>query len=445
MSFLLHKKIYIFLGIASAVFFLVVPAAVFSVGHIDELKNKISGKSAEIQQIEKEIAGFEKEIVVLEGESDTLSNSIGKLDVTRKKIGADISVTQRQIEKADLSIEELGLEIEEKANRIGEARAAIVSIIREMNERESNSLVEVLLSQDSFATFLGEIETLAQFGRVMDKNAKDLTVLKGQLQGFKVKEEVQQDNLVGYRTDLRSQKKIVDNNRSEKNQLLSVTKNKESGYRKLVTEKEQQKAEFEKELLEIESQLRIAIDPESIPTPRAGFFGKPLASANYVSCYRGGIGNCVTQFFGDTPFAKSGAYNGQTHNGMDFRARTPQKALSVLPGTVVEVGNTDAIPGCLSYGKWALVDHGNGLTTLYAHMSLISVQAGQTLSAGDAVGYTGNTGYSTGPHLHLTVYASQGVEVVRLGDIPGRPTTKCSPARIPIAPFNAYLSPLDYL
>jgi len=61
------------------------------------------------------------------------------------------------------------------------------------------------------------------------------------------------------------------------------------------------------------------------------------------------------------------------------------------------------------------------------------------------IAYSGNSGYSTGPHLHLTTYATEGVEVVRLGDIPGRPITNCSNARIPIAPSNAYLNSLDYL
>ena len=445
MHFLAHnKKMYIFLG--TIIGMVVLPGAMaLATSHIDELKNQINSKSAEILALEREIAKFEKEIEVLEGEGNTLKNAISKLDATRKKIGADISITQRRIEKTASSINELGAEIVDKGERISEAQTAVASIIREVNERRENSFIEVLLSQDSFATFLFEIEALARFGVAIDKNAKDLTVLREQLKQFKEEEEVEQNNLIGYRSDLRAQQEIVNSNRKEKKQLLSLTENKESNYRKLVAEKERQRIEFERELLEIESELRIAIDPESIPTPRKGFFGKPLANASYVSCYEGGTGNCVTQFFGDTPFARSGAYNGRTHNGMDFRARTPQKARTVLSGTVVGAGNTDTIPGCLSYGKWVLVDHNNGLSTLYAHMSLIEVQVGQTLSAGDTVGYTGNTGFSTGPHLHLTTYATQGVSVVKLGDIPGRPTTNCSPATIPIAPLNAYLSPLDYL
>ena len=84
---------------------------------------------------------------------------------------------------------------------------------------------------------------------------------------------------------------------------------------------------------------------------------------------------------------------------------------------IVGTGNTDEPRGCYSYGKWILIKHENGLSTLYAHLSLIKVNAGETVNTGDIIGYSGNTGYSTGPHLHLTVYATQGVKIVRLGDI----------------------------
>ena len=71
------------------------------------------------------------------------------------------------------------------------------------------------------------------------------------------------------------------------------------------------------------------------------------------------------------------------------------------------------------------------------------MKAGQSISTGDVIGFSGNTGYSTGPHLHFTVFASQGVQVVRLGDV--KKITNCGNVRIPIAPLDAYLNPLSYL
>jgi len=128
---------------------------------------------------------------------------------------------------------------------------------------------------------------------------------------------------------------------------------------------------------------------------------------------------------------------------MDFGISQGTPVRASLSGVVVETGNTDAIRGCYSYGKWVLVKHNNGLSTLYAHLSVISSNAGQSISSGDVIGFSGNTGYSTGPHLHYSVYLSDAVQVVRLGDI--KKITNCAAARIPVAPLEAYLNPLDYL
>ena len=151
----------------------------------------------------------------------------------------------------------------------------------------------------------------------------------------------------------------------------------------------------------------------------------------------------ITQYFGNTRFAKSGAYNGHGHNGVDFGTAIGTPVKAALSGVVVETGNTDAYKGCYSYGKWVLIKHGNGLASLYAHLSDIRVKAGQRVNTGQIIAYSGNTGYTTGPHLHFTVYAADAVKVVPLGK--WRKTYYCAKARVPVAPLNAYMNPMDFL
>ena len=118
--------------------------------------------------------------------------------------------------------------------------------------------------------------------------------------------------------------------------------------------------------------------------------------------------------------------------------------LAALSGTVLATGNTDAAPGCYSFGKWVMVQHGNGLSTLYSHLSSIGVSKGQAVSTGEVLGNSGMTGYATGPHLHFGVYASAGVQITTLGAYRGA-TTPCSTASMPVAPKDAYLNPMSYL
>ena len=111
---------------------------------------------------------------------------------------------------------------------------------------------------------------------------------------------------------------------------------------------------------------------------------------------------------------------------------------------MLATGNTDLVPGCYSFGKWVMLKHANGLATLYAHLSQIGVSSGQAVSTGDVIGYSGMTGYATGPHLHFGVYALAGVQIMTLKAFRGA-TTPCANATMPVAPTNAYLNPMSYL
>jgi murein DD-endopeptidase MepM/ murein hydrolase activator NlpD len=88
--------------------------------------------------------------------------------------------------------------------------------------------------------------------------------------------------------------------------------------------------------------------------------------------------------------------------GIDIGLRFDPTApiLAVQSGTVTFVGGDP----CCSYGLYVIVDHGDGLKTLYAHLSRIDVAVGQTVGQGEQLGVAGSTGYSTGPHLHFEVH-----------------------------------------
>jgi len=153
----------------------------------------------------------------------------------------------------------------------------------------------------------------------------------------------------------------------------------------------------------------------------------------------------ITQEFGNTSFALSGAYNGKGHNGIDLAASIGTPVKAAMTGIVKGSGDTGSVRGCYSYGRWVLVRHENGLDTLYAHLSQIGVTTGQAVATGDLIGYAGQTGYATGPHLHFGVFASAATQIMRLGDATTNRTTPCANAMMPIAPLSGYLNPLNYL
>lgn len=399
---------------------------------IDELKDRISDRNTKIQELEKEIEKYQDDLEEVGKEKQTLESEVKMLDISRQKISTNIKLTQNKIDSTNFQIQKLSFDIDDKEEKIGKNIKVIAETLRSMNEIESETLIETMLSNDNISGFLDQIETIRQFQSKMRDDVKQLTILKDELEEKKNNTEKKKKELAGFKNDLSDQKFALDINRNDKSTLLSITKNKESNYQKLLDEKIEAREVFERELLDLESQLQIEIDPNKIPPAGKGVLAWPLDIIK------------ITQYFGNTEFAKSGAYKGNGHNGVDFRASSGTKVKTSLTGTVVAVGNTDEVKGCYSYGKYVLVKHNNGLSTLYAHLSFVSVSEGDNVITGDTIGYSGNTGYSTGPHLHFTVYASQGVRIVRYGDYT-KGKTNCGNARIPVASLNAYLNPLDYL
>lgn len=106
--------------------------------------------------------------------------------------------------------------------------------------------------------------------------------------------------------------------------------------------------------------------------------------------------NVVTSEFG----YRSDPFTGQTrgHTGMDLAVPTGTPVRAALPGTV-----TVSQYNAGGYGYYVMIDHGNGLATLYGHNSRLLAQVGQTVAAGDVIALSGSTGRSTGPHVHFEV------------------------------------------
>lgn len=395
---------------------------------IDELKQKIEERNQAIDALEKEIASYQSDIENVGNEAKTLQSTIKGIDLEQKKLNAEIRVTEAKISRVTLLIKELGGQIAEKEEHIGNNQVALAEGIRAMNIAEEGTLLEALLSEETLSAFWQEVDTLKRFQESVRTDLQSARKLKTGLETNKTQTEKSRAELVLLRRELSDRTTLLAQNRRAKNALLAATKNKEAEYRKLLAQKVARRDAFEQELLEFESQLKFAIDPASLPKTGSGVLNWPLALIK------------ITQYFGSTAFALAGAYQGKGHNGIDLRASNGTPVKAALGGTVKGVGNTDTVCPGASYGKWVLIEHGNGLSTLYAHLSLIRVENGQRVETGNIIGYSGDSGYATGPHLHFTVYATQGVRILERKSAVCRGTYT-----MPVADFKAYLNPLSYL
>lgn len=396
--------------------------------HLDELKQNISTREDTIKQLEQEIADYKQRLSNVGSQKKTLQGALQTLDLSRAKLSKDIRLTQMKIERTNDLISELNGSISQKQIKIEKNKTAISDIILKIDRIDANTLIEALLSNDTISSFLEDVDNMERLQASIGDNIKSLERLKSELGGTKTSYQSEREKLTGLSAQLSDQKEISDSERKQQATLLLETKNQESSYKKLLADREARKKQFEQEINDFEAQLRAEIDPNSFPAPGTKVFAYPIDD------------HFVTQKFGKTVDAQR-LYVSGTHNGTDFRATPGTIIKSVADGTVVATGDTDKTCPNASYGRWVLIRHRNGLSSLYGHLELIKVRAGQELEQGDTIGYSGNTGYSTGPHLHLTVYVSSAVQVTQL------PSKTCRGAifTIPVAPQNAYLDPQAYL
>ena len=376
---------------------------------------------------------LETELEAVNRESQNLGTAVKSLDATKKKLATDIKITQSKISSTDLSIKSLENTIGDKEAQINVHQNAIKTALRSISGYDTRPLWIDMLASTNFTDAWRDRSQLEGFSGDLGNEVATLRDTKQELSLEKKKKEAARKQIASLNTELTGQKTVVEASQKAKEKLLAETKNKEAEYQKMIAENLARQAQFEKDIYDLESQLKIALDPSLIPEPRHGVFAWPLDSV------------FITQKFGKTVGAER-LYSSGSHNGVDFRASQGTAVKAVLGGVVEGAGNTDEQRGCYSYGRWILIKHGNGLTSIYAHLSASLVSAGQEIEAGQLIGSSGGTprtfgaGYSTGPHLHLGVFASQGVSVRQFTQSKG-----CQQVVVPIVDVKAYLDPLAYL
>lgn len=394
----------------------------------NEIKKQISDTNAQIAQLDKEIKALYGQITVTNQQKDTLANAIKDLTLKRNALIKERQQTEKKISATGLVIKTLDTQIEEKTNIVNKSKKAIASLLKELNQIDGESFIQRVLIENSFSDFSDDYNNMITINDELTDNINYLLGEKVELSKTKDIKQVEQNQLNTLKKTLTAKEIEILSNKKEKDALLIATKNKETAYQKLLAERQKQRDAFESSLSKYEDQLKFILNPKSLPNPKHGILSWPL---DYV---------LITQMFGIT--SSSGRlYRSGSHSGVDFRATIGTKVMSMGEGTIVGTGDTDVYCKGASFGKWVFIKYDNGLSSTYGHLSSIIANTGDRVKAGTVVALSGNTGHSTGPHLHITVYASDGASVKSV------PSLSCNGKNfiMPIAASSSYLDPLIYL
>ncbi len=415
--------------------YFLLPTSTTGAANPSELAQQIEQVRREREVLLEEQKKLQAELEAVNRESQSLGSAVRSLDATRKKLAKDISITQSRITSTNLTIRSLENTMSEKERQMVAHRKAIVNILSTLSEYDARPLLLNLLASRPLSNIWKDRSQLEGLNNRLAEEIDALRETRKALNQEKEQKEKVKEEQVSLRGQLSGQKSVVEENQKAKEKLLTETKNKEVEYQKLLAENIANQKQFEEDLFKLESELRITLDPSLIPPPRRGLLSWPL-----VKVY-------ITDSFGARP--------DRFHNGVDFRASQGTAVKTMLTGTVEGTSNTDELnaelrregkPICGSYGRWILIKHHNGLSSVYAHLSASIVKTGQSVKTGDIIGYSGGTlgvngsGNSSGPHLHVGLFASQGVKIQQFTG-----SKHCQHTFIPIADLRAYLDPLAYL
>ena len=344
---------------------------------IDALKAEQAASQARQDELEEQLADVEADQAeaqqrrqLLQAQLDAINNEIENID---KQIAYyDQEIAQKEAEQAEAEANE-------------EAQYELFcQRVRAMEEEGTVSYWSILFNSESFSELLDRLAdidaVMAYDNQVMDELIairEEIIALRTQLETSRAEEQAARDQQAAKQAEQQAKVAEAQKLLDQINADVAEVNRQLDAESEAAAEIQAEIAQKQKQLEEQRRQNNITIDSEtSYLWPLPGY-------------YR------LSSLFGYRIHPITG--EAHSHTGIDIPAPGNTPILACKSGQVV----TSAYH--YSYGNYVVIDHGNGNSTLYAHMSSRAVSEGQMVTQGQTIGYVGTTGSSTGNHLHLEV------------------------------------------
>ena len=357
--------------------------------YIQQKEDQIAQIQREQEQLEQGITDSKAILNRLQGQQNDLADYVEQMDAALLDIESNIIDLNDRIEIKEQEIEDVKIELAQAQQLAQEQYEAMKVRIKFMYEEGNSYYLELLFSANGFADMLNKadyIEAISEY----DRQKLEEYILNEQLIAACQEELESQEAL------LQAEKDALLEEQTAKQELVAAAEvdiaQMQQGIDETQETIEQLNAELAAQTATIQA-LEAQIEAEK---KRLAELNKPAAT------YDGGafIWPCpssknITSPFGTRKHPILGIE--RFHNGIDIGAKSGAPILAAYNGTVVSASYTSAM------GNYIMIDHGDGLYTIYMHCSALYVSQGQYVSRGDTIAAVGSTGLSTGPHLHFTV------------------------------------------
>ena len=360
---------------------------------LDKINQNIEEAQKELDSLDDQVADKKAYSDALMKKIDLLQDKLDALESNRDDLQSEIDAVQKRIDETQAEINKAEKEIEKKEQEFDGVYEEYCQRLRAMYISGNVSMLEVLLESGDISSILTRAEMVKSVSEQDSATLDDLMTKmeeinkeREELANNKIQLGKDKDSLNSRKQEL--QKSIDEYNSSkaelnaeveECNAALASLDDKRSEVKETIDTNQEQKRQ-------IEAEINNALSGSGSNKPGSGNYNPGTGQLAYPTSYR--------QISAGYPNYSNGSY----HGGVDWPCPTGTAVHASDSGVVVIAKKLT-----YSYGQYILIDHGNGLSTLYAHNSSLVVGVGDKVSKGQIIAYSGESGNATGPHVHFEV------------------------------------------
>jgi len=389
----------------------------------DQLQGLINQKNAEMQQIQNQRDALQAQLNAISQSKKSLSNEVKSINYKISQLDLQQKANRLTVEKLNLEINSMSRNISQAQVDIQKRKTVIAKLFQEMQSQDHRTLLTTILESGGLSESVAKTNEISNLQNALMKNIGDLRNMQDDLNKKIETESQRKTQRQMEQVNLASSQYILQDQKNERQDLLSQTQDQEKLYQDQITKLDEQQTQISKFIEDIEDQLRASFNPSLLPIKRPGVLEFPVTDA------------VITQYYGPTKFAER-AYRTGFHTGVDFSSVIGTPIFATADGTITRVDNNDRGTSRWNryqYGRYILIAHTNNLSSLYAHLSRTMVKTGDIVKKGDLLGYSGNSGYATGPHLHFGVYWTPSIQLKPVSPAAG------------LVPIGVTIDPMSYL
>jgi murein DD-endopeptidase MepM/ murein hydrolase activator NlpD len=366
--------------------FLLAPASVPA----KDLQSQLEAKESKLKDVRQRKGVLTTTISHYKSRIDQLTTEVAAIRTREAAVRARLATKQAELDRATTELDGAQKHLDQVRARLKRALIALRQRLVAMYEAGSPDLLSVIVESNSVSDLATRAEYLDRLKGMDEAVIGRVRELRDEVSAIVTRLRDARDTIEAARNAVAAEQQVLASSRltlqSHKRQLRSAREGREAALAKI--------GEHEEELDGSVAAIQGKIAEQLMASGSAPLPAGPIKGGSGSMIWP--VDGPVVSGFGPRDIGAGYEY----HPGIDIAVPEGTPIRAALAGTVIFTEPESASGG---YGNYTCIDHGGGLSTCYAHQSSFAVSAGQPVSQGQVIGYSGCTGYCLGPHVHFEV------------------------------------------